>query len=63
MTDIVAERPADTGMYDLTPGKKAVVELPEKASQRQLHIRRAIEDRAEKKRLESMSEDNYWDNL
>lgn len=62
MTDIIAEQSAPD-RYDLTPGKEAVVELPEKASQRQLHIRRAIEDRMEQKRLESMSEESYWDNL
>ena len=48
--------------YDLNTGD-ASKEMPEKASQKQLYIRRAIEDRNEKKRLEAMSEDSYWDNL
>ena len=48
--------------YDLNTGETAT-EMPEKASQKQLYIRRAIEDRNEKKRLEAMSEDSYWDNL
>ena len=60
MTDSVAEQ---SDRYDLTPGLETVAELPEKASQRQLHIRRAIEDRMEQKRLESMSEESYWDHL
>ena len=49
-------------IYDLTPGQKPA-EMPEKASQKQLFIRRAIEDRMEQKRLESMADENYWDNL
>ncbi len=48
--------------YDLNTGETGK-EMPEKASQKQLYIRRAIEDRVEKKRLESMSEESYWDNL
>ncbi len=48
--------------YDLTPGQE-VEEMPEKASQRQLFIRRSIEDRLEQRRLEELSEEKYWDNL
>ena len=48
--------------YDLNPGNQST-EMPEKASQKQLYIRRALEDRQEKKRLETLSEESYWDNL
>ncbi len=60
MTAIAENQSKD--LYNLTPGQTAKA-LPEKTSQRQLHIRRAIEDRNEVKRLESMSEDTYWDNI
>ena len=44
-------------LYDLTPGIEAE-EMPEKTSQRQLFIRRYIEDRLEQKRLEELSDEN-----
>ncbi|CAM3500729.1 PA3496 family putative envelope integrity protein [Parendozoicomonas haliclonae] len=59
-TTVVEEKASD--LYDLTPGQDNT-EMPEKTSQKQLYIRRAIEDRMEQKRLEEMSEDSYWDNL
>ena len=33
------------------------------SSQRQLFIRRYIEDRLEQKRLEELSDEKYWDSL
>ncbi len=52
----------NSDLYDLTPGVETM-EMPEKTSQRQLFIRRSIEDRVEQKRLEEMSEEKYWDSL
>ena len=37
--------------------------LPEKASERSLYIRRAIEDHFEEKRLKALSDDGWWDNI
>ncbi|MCL6268610.1 hypothetical protein M3P05_01405 [Sansalvadorimonas sp. 2012CJ34-2] len=63
MATAVAEKnEQQDDQYDLNTGE-TTTEMPEKASQKQLYIRRALEDRAEKKRLKAMSDDNYWDNL
>ncbi|GAA4651527.1 hypothetical protein GCM10023116_38110 [Kistimonas scapharcae] len=37
--------------------------LPEKAAERSLYIRRAIEDHFEEKRLKALSDDGWWDNI
>ena len=37
-------------------------EMPEKKSKRALYIRRALEDREEKKRLSSECGEDYWGN-
>ncbi|OQX34178.1 MAG: hypothetical protein B0D91_12955 [Oceanospirillales bacterium LUC14_002_19_P2] len=42
---------------------KASEPLPEKASERSLYIRRAIEDHFEEKRLKALSDDCWWDNI
>ncbi len=42
---------------------KANDPLPEKASERSLYIRRAIEDHFEEKRLKALSDDGWWDNI
>ncbi len=59
MSVIAAEQTKETYKIE----QIAVADLPEKASQRQLCIRRAIEDRNEKKRLEELETDTYWDSL
>ena len=55
------KQPVDN--YLDTDSHRTPEEVPEKGSKRSLHIRRAIEDRFENKRLSGMETDNYWDGL